>query len=140
METRRRLVFWLMMFLATVVFFIKGRATSEKEVSAAFVRNNSPQIIVRVEGNVVNPGIYEYPAGSDLITVMKMTVPDWRPASPADIILNRAMRSGDAVELIGDDRQAIDIKVKRMPTRDMVVLGIPLDPNRLEIDDWESLP
>ncbi len=140
METHRRFVLWLMMFLAATVLFIKGRATPEEEVSAAFVHNNSRQIIVRVEGNVVNPGIYEYPAGSGLTTVMKMTVPDWRPARSPGKLPDCLMRSGDVVELIRDSSQHIDIKVKIMPARDMVVLGIPLDPNRLDMDDWESLP
>jgi competence protein ComEA len=140
METHRRLILWLMMFLLTVMLFIKGRVTSEEEVSAAFVHFGPTQTTVRFEGNVVNPGIYEYPGNPDLRTVMKMTVPEWRPARADNKLLSRMMRSGDVVELAGENRQHIDITIKRMPAREMVVLGIPLDPNRMEIDDWESLP
>jgi competence protein ComEA len=140
METHRRLVLWLMMFLVTVVLFMKGRATSEEEVSAAFVHQGPLQTTVRIEGNVVNPGVYECPRGCDLMTVIKMTVPEWRPVRTDKKLLNRVMRCGDVVKLMGSNRQHIEITLKRMPAREMVVLGIPLDPNRMEIDDWESLP
>lgn len=140
METHRRLVLWLLMLLATIAFFIKGRATPDEEVSAAFVHLDPRQINVRIEGNVVNPGIYEYPAGSDLATVMKMTVAGWMPGRSAGKYFNGVMHSGDVVELNEKDGQPIVIKVKKMSVREMMVLGIPLDPNRMNMEDWECLP
>ncbi len=140
METRRRLVLWLMMLLATVVLFTKGRVTSDKEVSAAFLHYGPAKAIVLFEGNIVKPGVYEFPRGLDLMTVMKMTVPEWKPVRTDRMLLNRVIRGGDVVRLSGDGRQHIEITLKKMPAREMMILGIPLDPNRMEVDDWDSLP
>jgi competence protein ComEA len=140
METHRRLVFWLMMLLTAFALFMKGRATSKEEVSAAFVHFGSKTITVRFEGNVVNPGTYEYPNDCDLKTVMKMTLPEWRPERSDKKLLQRVIRDGDVVKLIGGSGQHVEITLKRMMAREMMVLGIPLDPNRMGIDDWQCLP
>lgn len=140
MERRRRLVLWGIMFLLMVVFFIKGHGPVRKEGPVAFLHENARPVMIRICGNIANPGIYALRSDTNVGTVTKMTLPDCDLEGVDKKLLDRILENGDIVELWPDKRQDIDIAMKKMQAREMVVLGIPLDPNRLGVDDWDSLP
>ncbi|HET6421302.1 MAG TPA: helix-hairpin-helix domain-containing protein [Geobacteraceae bacterium] len=50
------------------------------------------------------------------------------------------LHDGDVLELRSADEQHVDITIKKMRAKEMIVLGIPLNPNRLGVDDWDCLP
>jgi competence protein ComEA len=140
MERSRRLVLWVLMAVLSFFLFIRGHDSFQEKRSVAFLHENSSFVTVRISGNVVNPGIYEFPCGTDIKTVIKMTVPDLMPERVDNSSQNRVVCNGDAFEFIRTSEQHIDISIKKMRASEMIVLGVPLDPNGLGVDEWESLP
>ncbi len=140
MERFRRLVLWAVMLVLTLALFLRGHGPFKKGGSVAFLHEKVPCTTIRIAGNIVNSGIYTFPCDTDLITVIRMTVPDWRLGRADKRLLNRVLQNGDVLELIGRANQHIDISVKKMQVRELIALEIPLDPNQLQVDDWESLP
>lgn len=140
MERRRRLVFWSAMLILAVTFFMKGRGPSQKEGPAAFFHDDVSNVTIRICGNAANPGIYKFGRGADIETVIKMTLAGAGSESVADGLRKTVLHDGDVLELRRRDAYHIDIAVKKMRAREMVVLGLPLDPNRMDADDWDCLP
>lgn len=140
MERRRRLVMWGIMFLLMVLFFIKGHGPVQKEGPVAFLHENARPVTIRISGNIANPGIYTLSPDANIGTVTKMTLPDCELKGLDKRLLDRILQDGDIVELRPGIKQVVDITVKKMQAGEMVVLGLPLDPNLLMFDDWVSLP
>jgi competence protein ComEA len=140
MERRCRIVLWAMMLLLSVVFFMKGHGPSQKEGPVAFFQDNSRPVMIRICGNIANPGVYTLQPDTDVGTVINMTLPGYGIEGVDNKPRNTVLHDGDVLELQPLDKQYIDISVKKMTAREMVVLGIPLDPNRLGADDWDYLP
>ncbi|HKZ16909.1 MAG TPA: helix-hairpin-helix domain-containing protein [Geobacteraceae bacterium] len=140
MERFRRLVLWSLMAVSTLLLFTRGHGSFQEKEPVAFLRENTSRVTVRVSGNVVNPGVYTFPCGTDIKTVILMTVPDLRPEKGGIRFQNRVLRDGDAIEIIDRGAQVTDILIKKMQVREMMVLGIPLDPNGLGVEEWECLP
>jgi competence protein ComEA len=140
MERSRRLFLWALMAVSSFFLFTRGHGSFHEKSSVAFLHVNTSQVTVRISGNIVNPGIYVLPSGSDLNTVIKMTAPDLRTEITGNNLPDRILRNGDFVEFTRKGDQGIDISIKKMQAREMIVLGVPLDPNVLGVDEWEQLP
>jgi competence protein ComEA len=140
MERSRRLVLWTAMAASALILFISGHGSFSVKRSVAFLFQRSSHVTVRISGNLVNPGVYTFPCGTNIKTVIKMTAPDLKIKKTGDGISERVLRDGDVVEFADRGVHLVDITVKTMKVREMVVLGIPLDPNVLGADEWESLP
>jgi competence protein ComEA len=55
-------------------------------------------------------------------------------------ILERDLESGEIIEAVARDQQHIEIMIYRMKARERMLLGIPLDPDAMDLADWEALP
>ena len=140
MERTRRLILWLMMLALTLITYMKSHGTESKVGSMAFFNDHLNGITVKIVGNVEFPGIYRLPEKSKSESVINMTVPS-REKIFFDIKDSQLqLKNGDVVEILRDSRQHIRITVKKMQVRERIILGIPLDPNRMNIEDWDVLP
>ena len=139
-ERLRRLILWVMMLALTVLLYIKSHGTEHKAGPVVFLRDQPVGINVKIAGNVVLPGIYRFPEGSDVKTVIKMAVPSGGQKGLGGFSKDVKLMAGDVVELLCGPSQHINITVKKMPANERIILGIPLDPNLMDADDWDSLP
>ena len=140
MERLRRLILWLMMLALTLMTYIKSHGTDREVGSMAFLNDHFDGITVKIVGNVDFPGIYRLPAKSNIESAINMTVPP-REQMRVDINVSQTqLKNGDVIELLRDSSQLIKITVKKMRARDRMILGIPLDPNQMDIVDWDGLP
>lgn len=140
MERRRRLVLWCMSACLVTVLFFQGRDQSPPRGSAAFLRATTAGIILRLKGDVPAPGIYHFPDTADLSTVINVTAPALAGKLTDRAILATRMKSGDTVEVVAKEGKHLEITLGRMKTREMMLLGIPLNPNEMDVADWECLP
>jgi competence protein ComEA len=140
MERLRRLILWAMMLVLTLMIFIKSHGTTRKSGPVAFFRDKPHGLMVRIAGNVVLPGIYVFPDKANVETVIKMAVLPGEQKRVDSTFSGTQLKSGDVVEMLRGIDQRINITVKKMHARERVILGIPLDLNRMDVDDWESLP
>ncbi len=135
-----RLVILILLLLLFIPLFRQGRGVPPKRVPAAFFNYSSGLVVVRVRGPEVLDRIYRINDGATLQTVIYMAVGEGgRQVSPQGVLARR-MTNGDVVELVGKPGKRLDIKMKTMKARERMVLGIPLDPDRMDQADWEALP
>jgi competence protein ComEA len=119
---------------------IKGHCPSTNDGHVAFLPFTSTHVIVRLGGDGVSRGIYALRAGSDVATVTNMTVPKLHHQMPGKALLETRLHQGDVVELSVVHPQQVEIKIQSMKARERILLGIPLDPDRMDYDDWRCLP
>jgi competence protein ComEA len=55
-------------------------------------------------------------------------------------LLERNLECGETIELVARDQQHIEIMIYKMKARERMLLGIPLDPDEMDLADWEALP
>jgi len=137
----RLLALWGLALLATLLVFVKGRGLSPpKAATMAFSYENPDSIRIKVAGVRGKSGIYNFPRGVKLEGVINMAL----SGVPANKIAmrepGRCMRDGERVSFNSVGGKYTEISVEMMPVTEMILLGIPLDPNVMHAPDWEVLP
>jgi competence protein ComEA len=140
MERLRRFILWAIMLVLTFTIFIRSHGTMHESGPMASFCDQPVGVMVRIAGNVALPGIYVLPEKANVKTVIKMAVRPEEQNRVNSTFMDTELKNGDVVELLRGFNQGIDITVKTMRARERVILGIPLDINRMDVDDWESLP
>ncbi len=142
MNVRARLLaLWGLALLATLLVFMKGRGLSpSKAATMAFSYENPNSIRIKVAGVHGKSGIYYFPEGVKLEGVINMAL-SGVPANKAVMREpGRRMRDGESVSFYSGGGKYTEISVEMMPVAELILLGIPLDPNAMLAPDWEVLP
>ncbi len=138
--TSRRFALWLIAALLCMLFYIKSREPRLSVGGTAFSSFSPTGIMVKINGNVPSPGMYWLKSGTTVGTVISMTFPD-----SADFMLTgsnsgKLLQQGDTVTVTSQSLQLTEITVSRMSAKEMIVLGIPLQPDCMTVEDWVALP
>jgi competence protein ComEA len=143
-ERHHRCVLCIVALMIALMLVIKSRGIFQGEdTPVLFLPEGTPPsgtVTIRVDGNVVNPGIYQYHHADDTITVMKMTVTGHGVCGAKDSLLSHGINSGDVLWVSRKKGNLLEIEKKSMSTSEKMILGIPLDPNKMTVDDWVKLP
>jgi len=135
---------WALCCLALLLaasLMIKGRVPTRNGEDAAFSFARSPaSVTVRLAGDFPRPGVYRFPGDTTVTTAIKMTVPVVPLAAGDSPAATRRLASGDVVTLRLRGRQIAVLALERMSAREQMVLGVALDPDRLEAPEWAALP
>lgn len=139
MERRWRFCLLLLALAVFIPVYAKNRTVSVRE-QAVFLRYTSGFILVRVKGTTDRDGVYRFSDGVTLRDVKKMT-----NATGEVVVIGRAgvdalLRNGDLVEFSKKTGKHLEMAVKTMTATEMILLGIPLNPDGMTQQDWESLP
>lgn len=142
MPRSSRLALWCLALLISLTLYLKGRVTTEMGGDAAFFSGAAgPGLVtVRLAGDFPRPGLYHFPDGASLRSAIKMTLPDLPLAQGALRQADRPLRPGDLVTLEVRPGQGAVFSTGSMAVRELMLLGIPLDPDRLKAADWACLP
>ncbi len=140
MERPIRLAILLLILLLYVPLVRQGRGVSPQREPAAFFHYSSGLAVIRVVGPGIQDQIYRIHDGATVGTVMNMTIGSSDRADWPEGLLLRRLESGDILKLVRKQNQHADINIKRMGARERMVLGIPLNPDRMNQADWEALP
>jgi competence protein ComEA len=119
---------------------LKSRPDHQIDDRTAFSVPSSDAIVIRITGDVPFPGIYSYARGTNLSGVINMTIHDSDRMHLSEQLARTVIKSGDKISINNNCRNHFEILISRMSAKEMMVLGIPLDPDALSRDEWESLP
>ena len=137
MERRQRFVLLAVTLLLCGQSFLQGHGESRKGPSVAFLHYSTPAVIVRLSGEFPAPGIYAFPDGTPLASVINMTHADRRARIMNQGMLSNAVTNGDIVHVAP---QLTEITSNKMCVQERILLGIPLNPNQMRTEDWDVLP
>jgi len=142
-ERGRRFIIWLAMAVFSVALLFERHGVSPVGGTVSFFPEtacDSAAVTVRIGGNVGNPGVYQFPAGEEDANVNIMAVVAAAAVIPGAYRPSPPLRSGEVVEIHAKDDKSVEILRKEMATEEKLLLGIPLDLNRMSQSDWECLP
>ncbi|MRR52992.1 MAG: competence protein ComEA [Deltaproteobacteria bacterium] len=142
-EQPRRFVLWVLMLAVSVLLIIQGRPIFYPREKVPFLpeRSSVPGgMTIRLEGNCVKPGVYQFDRTVSLGTVINMTVPFLRGFSGGQGLTEKRLSTGNVVSVTCNDGEHVEITRKNVCAVERMVLGIPLDPNNLTPVEWELLP
>ncbi|TWJ13887.1 ComEA family DNA-binding protein [Geobacter argillaceus] len=140
MERPVRLAILLLILLLYVPLVRQGRGVSPQREPAAFFHYSSGLAVIRVVGPGIQDRIYRIHDGATVEAVINMTIGPGNRAGWPKEALHRRLESGDILKIVRKENQHTDINVKKMGARERMVLGILLDPDRMNQADWDSLP
>jgi competence protein ComEA len=142
--TRRRserFVLWLLaVCLCLMYVYNKGHGTSRQRESVAFAHRSSGGIVVRLLGDVAKPGVYRFPDGATVADVIYMTMPHAVIGPSGRLYLLRHLATGDIIAVSTGGTQCVGIALSTMKARERMLLGVPLNPDLMDKDDWDALP
>ena len=142
-ERGRRFIIWLAAAVFSVALLFERHGVSPVGGTVSFFPEtlcDSAAVTVRIGGNVGNPGVYQFPAGAEDAIVNIMAVVAAAAVIPRAYRPSPPLRSGEVVEIHIKDDKSAEIIRKEMAAEEKLLLGIPLDLNRMSQSDWECLP
>ena len=139
-ERSGRLILFLAAAAVSSPLFFKGHGPSRKDGSVAFLPCTSTGVTVRLKGAVQPQGVYTFGKEMDVTSVIIMTAPALSAKLPHNVIPDVHVKNGDIVEISSGVAQLSELCVKKMNARERMLLGIPLHPDQMDLDDWGCLP
>lgn len=141
MERSRRFILFLAAATLAATLILKGHAPlSDHGGTVALSSFTTARVLVRLKGKVQYPGIYTISAGSTTADVIKLTTLGSVAGIRDKALLARELRSGDVIEVTGNDSHLPVISLKNMKASERMLLGIPLLLDQMDAEDWDSLP
>lgn len=142
-ERPGRLVLWLLILAVSILLYFQGRPFSHAREKAAFLPGGNAKqggFTVRIKGDCVKSGVYQFEYAMSLGTVINMTVPFCQEFPKNQGAGKKEMYTGDVFSILCCNGKLAEITRDTMPVVEKMVLGIPLDPNSLTTGEWEMLP
>lgn len=133
----------LALAVMTLPLLYKGHGTSPLEIPAvAFVRSNSDDrpVSIMITGVPERSGVYRVARGSTCQSVINMALPLSSVTYLPPAAVGRILCDGDVVIVRKDNRETSEVSLGKLTVSQMMLMRIPLDPNRMNIKDWELLP
>lgn len=140
MPTSSRLAIWCIALLLSIALYVKGRFPAPRGEEAAFLRARGGTVTVRLSGEFPRTGVYRFPDGTSIATAIKMTVPGPEALGVLPASASMALQSGDVLDLGLPERKKAVISITKMGVRERMLLGVPLDPDRMSAEEWALLP
>lgn len=135
-----RLALWCLALLFAVSLYMKGRVPAEKGEGAALSREAKGHVTVRLGPGFAKPGIYRFPDGTSLETAIKMTVDAEELGARVEGVAGRPLKAGEVVAIMDGPHGSRQISVEKMAVKERMLLGIALDADQLQAEEWELLP
>ncbi|BCO11512.1 ComEA-related protein [Citrifermentans bremense] len=140
MPTSSRLAIWCIALLLSLTLYAKGRFPAPKGEEAAFLRDRGGTVAVRLSGDFPQAGVYRFPDGTSIATAIKMTVADPEALGVLPASSSMVLQNGDVLTLGLPEREKAVISITKMGVRERMLLGVPLDPDRMSAKEWALLP
>jgi len=128
----------LLLALAVISFnSISGHIVSDLRKSPVIFSNCSSPVLIRLKGESIEPGVYVVPDGSTVASVLYRARSQADRAALGDPIFRTRLESGDVLDVTGG---GVGVGITRMSASERMALGIPLDPDRMGLEDWTAVP
>ena len=117
--------------------FLWGRGFLESREFPASVVSEPPGIRVELATGFPDPGIPQFFDAFSAEGVIRMTIPD---STLSESIPGCPLQDGERLDVLLSYGNIVEIRRGWMASGKRMALGIPLDPDRMTLSDWEALP
>lgn len=136
-----RLMVVLLALAVTIPAVVKGRPSDFHDTLPAFLVYSSGRTMIHVDGAVRHPGIYV--VGANILADSVIVLAGLVRSQKKEVCFGSGkmtLVTGSAVHVIEKDAKNIVVTVGSIPVAQRIILGIPLDLQSMERDDFERLP
>ena len=126
--------------LLFVPVYMKSRTRQEIPACTAFAALSSGRVSVKISGDVLYPGIYEVPANSLAVSVMKMAEIEGSPDKYDIASIKRSLQHGSSLNIASQVDGSYLVTAGQMTVSERMVLKIPLDIAAMSESDFDRLP
>lgn len=130
----------LLLLVLIWYMYIYGRTLLHDEGPPAFFVDEPKGVRIYLANGFSEPGIHQFSDAPTLASVITMTLDEAYCSIPSELQVALPMYDGEAIDVVCSDSQLVEFKRYWMPAFQRLALGIPLHPDRMTRDDWESLP
>lgn len=134
-----RLAVLLITLFLLLPLLLKSRSVPRRE-QAAFLRYTTGSVTVKLLGAGEIDGIYRFYDGATVSDVKNMTNVGVPANSSGRQWDGLRLKNGDLVEFRNMSGSNTLIALKKMTSAELMLLGVPLDPDSMSAGDWEALP
>lgn len=133
---------WIVVLILTLPLYLpKGHETPPAGAPfVAFFHDKPGSITIRIAGDIPHPGLYRTATPDGVRELLRQAAPQWKPTPAEERLLNHPLADGDMLTVSGLTEEKRTIIWGSIPTRQRLVLGIPLDPGRMSRNDWRTVP
>jgi len=126
--------------LLLVPLLLKSRMSQDIPARTAFYILSSGRLLVKIRGDLRHPGIYEVPANTMAIDVIKMAVLKRPLKLTNNSEAHTTLRNGSEIKLELRPDGTHSLKLGYMTVSEQLVLKIPLDIASMSEADFDRLP
>lgn len=131
----------LLAVVAMIPLVTKSRPRGHGADPAAFVVKTGAVVTVSISGEVSHAGIYQVAANTLTLAAINLA----QPFSPLDhasftSFATQQVRDGAAFQVIRRSAGSTSLLVGSIPSSQRMLLGIPLDINEMDVEDFDRLP
>lgn len=123
---------FLMLVLITFRFYSDLLLPSQEE--------SLQEIVIEVKGEILKPGVYLFQNPPTLREAIEKAGGLLEPAHFESPSSSKVLKTGTLINVRKESSQEIKVKIERMAANQLLVFSIPLDLNRVSIDDLCLIP
>lgn len=137
----QRIIIIAVAILISLPVIMKSRRSGPESAPTAFSVVSSAVRLIMISGDVSCPGIYSIGANALTVSAIKMAMPDraFKGLNPPASGL-RPVKSGEHLHLVVRKDGTGTISVGSMASIERIIMGLPLDINLMDADDFDLLP
>jgi len=130
---------WVLFALALLIFGLLYFKFFHSPGSPS-VEENPPEVVVEVSGEVWNAGIHRFPKSPTLKEAIEKAGGLKATVTLAQLPLSDILETGTLVTVTTQSQDEIKIRLGRMEAKKLLVFTIPLDLNRVSVEDLCLIP
>lgn len=130
----------LLVFMIALGWHYSRWLCPEWDEAPAVMRLSPREHTIAVAGVGVNAGLYQFADGDLLSGVISLTDDAQAHAPPDNLLVISRENNGESIKIKALENGKKSVVRSWMSASDRILLGIPLHPDRMTLQDWDSLP
>ncbi|MCL2761458.1 MAG: helix-hairpin-helix domain-containing protein [Desulfuromonadales bacterium] len=142
MDNRYLKFFIFLVLLAVSYPLLQGSAKDKHKSPPSFLHYSSDSVLIDLKGDCEAPGLYNFADGTTFKSANIESICGFKKSyvENPDQIMADKLNNGEEIEIQKRNNRDFKISIKRMRAKELILLKIPLDPDKMDYEDWISMP
>jgi competence protein ComEA len=142
LDNRYLKFFIFLVLLAISYLLLQGSAGEKRKSPPSFLHYSSGYVLIDLKGDCKAPGIYNFADGTTVKSANIESICGVKESyvEDPDKIMADKLSNGEEIEIQKKSNRDFKISISRMRAKELILLKIPLDPDKMDYEDWISMP